>query len=113
MREECGLDDLSLSESLDRTFEVDGIPEHNGCCDQVKSAGPMTLVFEGAVPYLAQAVEEDGVGEGIAGFSFIEVGDNATAQGGIFHPGECRECSFHAAEFAERRSQAVLMPIRA
>ena len=46
--EKDGIDDLSLSECLDRTFEVDGIPEHDGCCDQVQSTGPMTLVFKGA-----------------------------------------------------------------
>ena len=63
MLEERGIDDLSFSESLDRTFEVDGIPERNGCCDQVESAGPMPLVFEGPVPYFAEAVEEDGAGE--------------------------------------------------
>ncbi len=63
MLKERGIDNLSLSESLDCTFEVDGIPERDGCCDQVESAGPVTLVFEGAVSYLAQAVEEDGAGE--------------------------------------------------
>ena len=86
--EESGIDGLRLSKCLDSTFEVDGVPERDGCCDQVQSTGPMTVVFKGAVPYLAQAVEEDGAGEGIAGFSFIKDGGDATAQGGIFEPGE-------------------------
>ncbi len=63
MLEERGIDDLSLSDSLDRTSDIDGVPERDGCCDQVESAGPMPLVFEGPVPYFAEAVEEDGPGE--------------------------------------------------
>lgn len=63
MLEESGIDDLRLSECLDSTFEVDGIPERDGGCDQIEPAGTMALIFKGSVPYFAQAVEEDGAGE--------------------------------------------------
>jgi hypothetical protein len=61
--EQSGVDNLRLSKSFDSTFQIDGIPERDGGCDQIEPAGTMTLVLEGPISYLAQAVEEDGAGE--------------------------------------------------
>lgn len=47
--EESGIDGLRLSECLDCTFAIDGIPERDGGCDQIESAGPMTLILKGSV----------------------------------------------------------------
>lgn len=99
--EESGIDGLRLSECLDCTFEIDGIPERDGGCDQIESTGPMTLILKGSVSYLAQAIGEYGAGEGVAGFSFIKASRDATVQGRIFQQGEHVERPLHATDIAE------------
>jgi hypothetical protein len=61
-----------LLKQTDRTFQVDRVPEDDCGHYQVESAGAITLVFEGSVSHLAQAVKEYGTGQSILGFSFVQ-----------------------------------------
>ncbi|MBB6403362.1 hypothetical protein HNP00_000661 [Arthrobacter sp. AZCC_0090] len=39
------------------SFKVDGVPQEDGGGDEVEAGSPVALVLEGAVAYLALAVE--------------------------------------------------------
>ena len=45
-------------QSLDRLFQIDGIPQDDGGDHQIKATGAVTLIFKAAVAYFSQAVEE-------------------------------------------------------
>ncbi len=66
--------------SIDRSLDIDRVPEHDGCCDQGEAAGAIALLLETAVPYFSEPAEEDCSGQGIARFAFIEADLNPTAQ---------------------------------
>jgi hypothetical protein len=53
-------------ERRDRAFEVDGVPKAYGRREQGQAARAALLVLVGAVPELAQAVEEDGPRQSVA-----------------------------------------------
>lgn len=60
-------DDLpAIANCRDGAFQIDRIPEHDSCDDQIQSGCPVSLVFVRAVPKLPEAVEEDRPGERVA-----------------------------------------------
>lgn len=65
--EQVGIDDLAVpSRGIECPLYINGVPEHNRCCDQGKTAGTKALLFEAAVPYLSEPAEEDCSGQGIS-----------------------------------------------
>ena len=54
--------------------QVDGVPEDDGRDRQIQARRPVALVFEGAVPDLALAMEKQRAGQRVAGLAFIEAG---------------------------------------
>ena len=52
--------------------EVDGVPKDDGGDREVETRGPVALVFEGAVPDLAVAMEKQGAGERVPGLALVE-----------------------------------------
>jgi hypothetical protein len=61
------------------SFEVCIVPQDDGGGDEVEAGSPVALVLEGAVAYLALAVDEHGLGEGVAGFSLVQPGGDAAS----------------------------------
>ncbi len=64
--------DAMLAECGYSPFQVHGVPERDGGDDQVESAGTVALVLEATVAQVPLAVEEDGAGESVSGFAFVE-----------------------------------------
>jgi hypothetical protein len=51
--------DLAVpNRGIDRSLNIDRVPEHDGCCDQGKAAGTIALLLEAAIPYLSESAEE-------------------------------------------------------
>ena len=71
------------------------------------------MLLEAAVPDLSEAAEEDGSGEGVARFAFVEAGVNAAAQFDALQPGEDEQGSFDPAQFAQGDREAVLARVAA
>jgi hypothetical protein len=61
---------------------VNGVPQRDGGADEVEAAGLVHLVFVGAVAHLAEAVEEDRPGEGVAGLALVEAGGYPPSEDG-------------------------------
>ena len=53
------------------------------CREQVQAAGPVALLLEAPVPDFAQPVEEEGPGQRVAGFAFVEPDLYTTAPVGV------------------------------
>ena len=66
------------------------------------------MLFEGAVPDFAEAVEEHGAGQCVAGFAFVQAGGDALAQSGVLCPFQDEQGPFEAAVFAQGFREAVL-----
>ena len=62
--------------------EVDGVPEDDGGDREVKAIGTVALVFEGAVPDLAVAMEKQGAGERVPGLALVEAGVGTAPEAG-------------------------------
>ena len=58
----------------DGVVEVVGVPEDDGGDREVEAGGTVALVFEGAVPDLAVAMEKQGAGERVPGLALVEPG---------------------------------------
>ncbi len=63
MLEQSGIDVLSLAKRFCGAFEIDHIPERDGGGDEIKPAGPVTLVLEGTVADFAEPIGEDGASQ--------------------------------------------------
>ena len=94
-------------------LQVDRVPEHNSCRHQVEAAGPVALLLEAAVADFAQAIEEHGAGQGVAGFSLVQSGMHAAAQLDALQPVQNEQGAFDAAQLAQGDGQAVLARVAA
>lgn len=92
-------------------LQITGVPENDSGDQQVHARRSVRLVFEAAVAHLAQPVEEDRPGQGVAGLPFVEAGIGAPAQGRITQPVERGDRPFHAPQFAQRQGETVLSGI--
>ena len=63
--------DAAAAQMTDSSVEIDGVPERHGRGDEGQAGGAMALVLEGAVAQFAEAVEEDGAGERVAGLALV------------------------------------------
>jgi hypothetical protein len=83
---------------------LSSIPEHNGRPKQIQAAGPITLLFEAAVADLAPPVEEDGSGQCVAGFPFIQANMNTPMQFNALRPVQGEQGMLNSSRFAKRHS---------
>jgi hypothetical protein len=61
-------------------LEIPRIPQNYGCDQEVEPRGALDLAFEGAVPQLSEAVEEDRASERIARLAFVQPGVGPSSQ---------------------------------
>jgi len=94
-------------------LQIDRVPEQDRGHHQVKATGAVALVLETAVPDLAQTVEEDGAGQCVLGFSFVQADLDAAAQLDVLHPVEREQRPLDPAQLPQRDRQAVLPGIAA
>jgi hypothetical protein len=57
---------VSVAEVVCGLFAVDGVPEHDGCAEEIEFPDAVALLFKPAVPNLTEPVEERGPGECVA-----------------------------------------------
>lgn len=73
--------DTAGAQMPDGAVEIEGVPERDGCSEQGQAGGTMALVLESTVAQFAEAIEEDGTGERVAGLAL------APRDGAIVAPG--------------------------
>jgi len=100
--------DAMLAEGGDGAFQVHGGPKDDGCNDQIEPAGAVALIFEATVAQVALAIEEDGAGESVPGFTLVEPYLHTPTQFRVFHPFQHEEGALDTPDFAKRGVQAVL-----
>lgn len=100
--------DTLSSQMIDGAAEIDGVPEDDSRGDEVEPGRPMPLVLEGAVAQLAEAVEEYGSRERIAGLSLIEVRAGATPKLWIVRPVEHEQGSLDPPDLSQAPGDRVL-----
>ena len=88
------------SDGLHGSLQIDGVPEDDGGAQEVEATGSVALIFKGAIPDFAQSVKENGSGEGVSRFPFIESHMNAATQFGVLKPLQHKEGAFEASDFA-------------
>ena len=71
------------------------------------------MLLEAAVSDFSESAEEDGPGEGIASFTFVETGMNGSAEIDALKPGEDEQGSLDAAQLAEGDRESVLARVAA
>ena len=107
--EESVVDGVTMvADELDGALEVAAVPQHDGGDQQVEAAGAVVLVLVRAVADLAQAVEEDGVGERVAGLPLVEAVLRATAKLGAPQPVEDEEHALDPADLAQPGGEPAL-----
>ncbi len=99
---------LDLAQGGDGAFEVAGIPQYDRGDEQVEAGGAVLLVLVGAVADLAEAVEEDGACQAVAGFALVELLTSRAPQLGVVDPVEREQRALQPSQLAQRRRHAVL-----
>ena len=69
-----------MAQGVRRPFQIDGVPQHNGCGHQIEATGPVALLFKAAVADFAQAVEEHSPGQRVARLALVQSGLYTAAQ---------------------------------
>ena len=106
--ENLGIDVLAVSgEGLNSALDIDGVPKHDGRCDEGEAAGPVALLFEAAIPDLPKSAEKHCSRECIAGLAFVETGMNAASEVDTLEPGEDEERSFDTSELGSRQKRTT------
>ncbi len=98
----------AAGEGLNSSLDIDGVPKRDSCCDEGESAGPVSLLFEAAVPDLPEAAEKHCSCECIAGLAFVEAGMNAAPEVDALQPGEDEQGPFNTPELPQGDGQAIL-----
>jgi hypothetical protein len=88
MLEVIGIERARFRHHLCGAFEVDRIPECDGGDFQIQPARPVPLVFERAIAYFSEPVEEDRSRQRISSLTFIKACSHAPTQGWVFKPCE-------------------------
>ncbi len=94
-------------------FQINRIPQNDGCRHQVKAAGPVALLLKAAVADFAQAVEEHGAGQRVARLTLVQSGMHAAAQFDALQPVQDEQRALDAAQLAQGDGQAVLARVAA
>jgi Na+-transporting NADH:ubiquinone oxidoreductase subunit NqrC len=100
-----------FAQCADGAFPVHGVPENDGCHNQVETARSIALVLEAAVAQVALPVEEHGVGESVHGFAVIEADLDTPAQLRVLHPLQHEKRALDATDFTKRGVEAELAPL--
>ena len=87
-------------QAASRAFQVNRVPKNDSGHYQVEAAGPVTLVFEAAVAYFAQTVEEHGLGQRVLCLAFVQTNVHTSAQLGILQPIERKQGALQSAQLA-------------
>ena len=90
-----------------RPLQVDRVPQHDGRRHQVEAAGLVALLLETVVADFAQAVEEHGTGQRVAGFALVQPGMHAAAQ---FHALQPVQDEQRALDASPARASATAKP---
>jgi len=69
-----------IAQGVRSPFQIDGVPQHDGCCHQIEAAGPVALLLKAAVADFAQPVEEHRPGKRVACLTLIESSLHTAAQ---------------------------------
>jgi len=92
----------------DGAVEIGGVPQRNGCGNEGQARGAMKLVLEGAVVQLAETVEEEGAGKGVAGLTLVEHAAGTTTLRGIVEPVEHEQGALDPPNLAQCAGDRVL-----
>ena len=76
------------AQDVEGGLQVAGVPEDDGRNEQVQPGGAVGLVLEGSVAQFAEAMEEHGPGERVAGLALVQAGVGAPAQVAAAEPVE-------------------------
>ena len=63
----------AAAQGIERTAEVDRVPQRDGGGDQGEAAGAVLLRLGGAVAQAAEPVEADGAGERVARLALVQL----------------------------------------
>ena len=88
------------SERVHGSFEVDRVPEHDRCDDEVQPAGAEPLVVEGAILDHTAAVEAHRAAQCVFGLALVQANSDAAAQLRALEPVERKERPVDAADLA-------------
>ena len=75
-----------IAQSFHGPAEINRVPQHDRGHHQVEARGAMTLVLEGPVTQLAQAMEEHGALEGVLRFTLVQADMGAPPQFRVLQP---------------------------
>jgi hypothetical protein len=76
----------ALPKGIYGPLEVHRIPERDGGDHQIQTAGAISLILIGAIPNLAQPMEEHRTREGIPSLSLVQSASDTTPQRWIAKP---------------------------
>ena len=114
MWQQCLVDVLTrVAQRLNRSFQVDRVPQDDGGHHQVEAARAVALVLEAAVAEFPEPVQKHGAGQRVPGLALVQTDLHAAAQFDVLHPVQREPRALDAAEFAERGRQTVLAGIAA
>ena len=88
--------------------EIDGVPQHDGGCDQGQTAGTVLLTLGGAVVQPAKTVEAYGARQRVVAFTLVQLRRSLPAQVGLLQPVQGVEGPLNGPDLAQRQRQTVL-----
>jgi hypothetical protein len=77
---------LVLSQGVDDSSAVDGVPDGDGATKRLRPLATVPLVLVRAVPDLTQPMEENGASQRVSCLALVEALVNPSARGGVLHP---------------------------
>ena len=99
MSEQRVVDGTTLPECIHGSFEVHRIPERDGGDHQIQTAGTISLILIGAIPDLAQPMEEHRTRERVPSLSIVQSARDTTPQRWVAKPFESEQSSLQSTVF--------------
>ena len=81
---------------VDRTAQINRVPEDDRSYHQCQTAGPIALIFEATVAYFTQTIKEYRSCQGILGLALVQSDLDAPTKFGVLQPLQGKERSFDA-----------------
>ena len=85
-------------------FQVNRVPQHDGCRNEIEAAGSVALLLEAAVADFAQAVEEHRPGERVARLALVQPSVHAATQLDALQPVPDEQRTLDTPQFAPGQS---------